>query len=76
MSKSQVLALRFQCANGKKYNVRIKNADPAVNADTVKKLADTMVSTKAFDFDGKKSPYSLNSATYTTTNKQAVIAAK
>ena len=46
MSKSQVLALRFQCANGKKYNVRIKNADPAVNADTVKKLADTMVSTK------------------------------
>lgn len=76
MTQSKVLALRFSCANGKKYNIRVKNAKEDLNSDAIQRAAKVLIQTKAFDFDGSNSAYQLESATYTTTNKEAIIAAK
>ena len=76
MKQTKVLALRFSCANGKQYNVRVQNARADLAADTIKRAVQIMIQTKAFDFDGRGSAYQLASATYTTTNKTVLISAK
>ena len=76
MQQTKILALRFSCANGKKYNVRIPNAKENLSADQVRRAAQVLAQTKAFDFDGRGSAYQLVSATYTTTSKTALVSAK
>ena len=75
MNTNSVLNLHFACDNGKKYNVRIKDADPAVTSERVKAAANNLHSIKFFDFDGMGSDYQLNSADYTNTDKRQIVAA-
>ena len=63
MTQSKVLALHFSCANGKKYNVRVKDAKEDLISDAIQRAAKVLIQTKNFDFDGSNSAYQLESAT-------------
>lgn len=75
MKETKNLTLRFNCTNGKKYNLRIADANQHLSSNDIQNAIKPLIAAKVFDFDGKGSTYTLGAATYTTTDKEDLLKA-